>query len=220
MKQNEYIKELEATISKFLKPLRNIPFPIAVKAISGYEVLPFDRTDKTNRALLDRLIKAMNIATESAYKKGIFTNRPNEVGNKIETFVKKAINSLGMRAEVPLTSRGRHQTAGYPDIFVKDVDGRTFYLECKTHNRKNIASSLRAFYFQPSKNSKITKDASHLMVSFEIIRESRRGKSAFVPVHWRLYTLEKMLVQVKHEFNASGREMYRPESLLAEGGVK
>jgi len=40
------------------------------------------------------------------------------------------------------------------------------------------------------------------------------------PIHWKLYTLEKMLVQVKHEFNASNKGMYQPEALLAEGGIE
>ena len=35
MDKNNYIKQLEETISKFSKPLKDIPFPIAIKAISG-----------------------------------------------------------------------------------------------------------------------------------------------------------------------------------------
>lgn len=73
--------------------------------------------------------------------------RPNEVGNHIEPFVKDALNSLGMKAEIPLTSNGKHQSAGYPDVFIQDVDNRITYLECKTYNQKSIGSSFRAFYF-------------------------------------------------------------------------
>jgi len=58
------------------------------------------------------------------------------------------------------------------------------------------------------------------MVGFEISKEKRNGESVFVPIHWKLYTLEKMLVQIKHEFNASNKGMYRQEALLAEGGIK
>lgn len=210
MDKNNYIKQLEETISKFLKPLKDIPFPIAIKAISGHDVLAFDKNSREDKELLNRLTKAMDIAIKNAYKTGISTARPNEVGNHIEPFVKDALNSIGMKAEIPLTSNGKHQSAGYPDVFIKDIDNRITYLECKT----------RAFYFQPSESSKITHDARHLIVSFEIIREKRNGKSVFVPIHWKLYTLEKMLVQVKHEFNASNKGMYKPESLLAEGGIK
>ena len=220
MDKNNYIKQLEETISKFLKPLKDIPFPIAIKAISGHDVLAFDKNSHEDKELLSRLTKAMDIAVKNAYKTGISTARPNEVGNQIEPFVKDALNSTGMKAEIPLTSNGKHQSAGYPDVFIKDIDNRITYLECKTYNQKSIGSSFRAFYFQPSESSKITHDARHLMVGFEIIREKRNGKSVFVPIHWKLYTLEKMLVQVKHEFNASNREMYKPEALLAEGVIK
>ena len=215
----DYVKQLENCISKFLKPLKDIPFPIAIKAISGHEVIAFDKKNQADKKLLDRLIKAMNIAVKNAYKTGMLTSRPNEVGNHIEPFVKNAINNIGMKAEIPLTSNGKHQSAGYPDIIIKDIDNRITYLECKTYNQKSIGSSFRAFYFQPSKNSKITYDARHLMVGFEIIKENRKKKSVFVPTHWRLYTLEKMLVQIKHEFNASNKGMYKPEALIAEGGI-
>lgn len=220
MNEKDYVIQLEETISKFLKPLKRIPFPIAVKAISGHEVLPFDAKNREDKELLIRLIKAMDISITKAYKTGISTARPNEVGNQIEPFVKDALNSLGLKAEIPLTSKGRHQSAGYPDILIKDIDNRITYLECKTYSKKSIGSSFRAFYFQPSENPKINFQARHLMVGFEIKAEKRRGKPIYVPIHWKLYTLEKMLVQVKHEFNASNKEMYKADSLLAEGGIK
>ena len=219
MDNQKYIKQLENTIAAFLKPLKNIPFPIAIKAISGHSVIAFDKSDVADQRLLKKMVKAMNLASKAAFKNGIFTARPNEVGNHIEPFVRDALKSIGVKAGIPLTSNGKHQSAGYPDIVIKDVDGRVTYLECKTYNKKSIGSSFRAFYFQPSDNSKITADARHLMVSFEIVREKRGEKPAFVPIHWKLYTLEKMLVQVKHEFNASNKAMYTPDSLLAEGGV-
>ncbi len=220
MNKNNYIKQLEETISKFLTPLKDIPFPIAIKAISGYHVLAFDKNSREDKELLNRLIKAIDIALKNAYKTGISTPRPNEVGNHIEPFVKSALNKIGVKAEIPLTSNGKRQSAGYPDIVIQDVDNRITYLECKTYNKKSIGSSFRAFYFQPSQSSKITHDARHLMVSFEIEKENRKGKPVFIPIHWKLYTLEKMLVQVKHEFNTSNKKMYKPEALLAEGGIE
>ena len=141
MDKNNYIKQLEETISKFLKPLKDIPFPIAIKAISGHDVLVFDKNSHEDKELLSRLTKAMDIAVKNAYKAGISTARPNEVGNHIEPFVKDALNSIGMKAEIPLTSNGKHQSAGYPDIFIKDIDNRITYLDCKTYNKKGLLSS-------------------------------------------------------------------------------
>lgn len=219
MTQDLYIKQLENTISKFLKPLKNIPFPVAIKAISGHKVLPINIKNQTDKKLIDRLKKAMNLAVKNAYKKSIPSSRPNEVGNRIEAFVKEAIIKLGMKAEVPFNKNGKRQSAGYPDIFIRDIDGRITYLECKTHSKKSVGSSFRAFYFQPSRTPKINQNARHLLVSFEIVKEKRNGKSVYVPIYWKLYTLEKMLVQIKHEFNASNKDMFKEEALLAEGGI-
>lgn len=218
--QDEYVKQLEKSLAAFLEPIKNIPFSVAIKVISGHEVVSFGAEGEADRLLLSKLSEGISEATKVAYQVGIFTSRPNEVGNHIEPFVKEALNKVGLRAEIPLTSNGKHQSAGYPDISIEDGEGRVTYLECKTYNKKSVDSSFRAFYFQPSDNSKITADARHLMVSFEIVEETREGKPVFVPVHWKLYTLEKMLVQIKHEFNASNKEMYKPEALLAEGGIE
>ena len=43
--QEKYIKELEKTISQFIKPLKNILFKIALKAISECELIPFDKNN-------------------------------------------------------------------------------------------------------------------------------------------------------------------------------
>jgi len=216
----KYVKDLEETISKFMAPLKNIPFPIVIKAISGYSVVPFNSSDKKDRVLLEKLVRALSKATKTANRTGIFANRPNEVGNHIEPFVRDALNELGMKATIPTTSEGKHQSAGYPDVEMRESDGRVTYLECKTHSLKSEDSSFRAFYLQPSENFKVTADARHLLVGFEIKEEKRNGKNAYVPVRWRLYTLDNLRVQVKHEFNASNKDIYQKEALLAEGGLE
>jgi hypothetical protein len=220
MVDEKYVKDLEETISKFMAPLKDIPFPIVIKAISGFSIVPFNPDVKADRILLEKLIRAMKKATKSANQTGIFANRPNEVGNHIEPFVRDALNEIGMKATIPTTSHGKHKSAGYPDIELHDTDNRVTYLECKTYNRKSEDSPFRAFYLQPSKDFKVTADARHLLVGFEIRVEERNGKKAYVPIHWRLYTLDNLRVQVKHEFNASNKDIYQNDSLLAEGGLE
>jgi len=105
--QEKYIKELEETISQFLKPLKNIPFKIAIKAISGYKVIPFDKNNPDDRRLLTDLIEATKIAAKNANKKGIFTRRENEVGNHIEPFMIDALNKIGLKADRPKTREGK-----------------------------------------------------------------------------------------------------------------
>jgi hypothetical protein len=219
--KDDYIKQLEDTIAKFMAPIKGIPFPIAIKAISGHKVIPFDKGNKQDLDLLDKLCQAADIAGKQAFQDGIFRKRPNEVGNDIEPYVKEALKALGLQADTPLTQKQRRQVMGYPDIEVIDFYGRITYLECKTYNLANIGTTQRAFYFSPSKEScKVTADARHLVMSFQIELAQRKGQQAYVPVHWRVYTTDSMVVQVKHEFNASNRQMYRQEALLAEGSIK
>jgi len=218
--QDDYIKQLEVTIAKFMAPLEGIPFPIAIKAISGHEVLAFDGKDGKDMDLLKQLSRAAELAGNAAYRKGIESRRANEVGNYIEPYVKGALKEVGLSAETPVTITGKRQSSGYPDIEITDSYERTTYLECKTYNLRNIGTTQRAFYFSPSKKAcKITKDARHLILSFQIETTTRKGRRVYVPVHWRVYDTDTMLVQVKHEFNASNKQIYREDSLLAEGEI-
>jgi len=217
--REEYIRQLEAIISKFLEPLRGIPYPIAIKALTECEVLHFDLSNEDNKELLELLESAAQRAGEEAYKQGISTKRPNEAGNHIEPFVISALNKVGLKADKPLTKSGKKKVAGYPDIEIIDKHGRVIYLDCKTYSAETKNQSFRTFYFSPSEDPKITKNAFHMLLSFELTKEERDGKTVFVPISWQLYTLEKLEVQVKHEFNASNRDLYKEEFLLACGEI-
>ena len=164
-----YTKQLEAIVRGFLKPLRGIPYSVAIQALTGYKVLPFDLSDKENLKLLEILKRAAQKACKESYKRGIFTHRPNEAGNKIEPFVISALNKMGLKADKPKTKSGKIKVAGYPDIEIVDKKGRVIYLECKTYNRQTKNQSFRTFYFSPSKDQKITRDAFHMLLSFELV---------------------------------------------------
>jgi HKD family nuclease len=53
--QEEYIQQLEQVINKFLEPLKGIPFSVAIKALTGFEVLAFELSDERNKKLLEQL---------------------------------------------------------------------------------------------------------------------------------------------------------------------
>ena len=130
------------------------------------------------------------------------------------------LKEVGLKAEKPKTKKGKIKVAGYPDIEVMDMQGRTVYIDCKTYNTKTKDQSFRTFYFSPSKDPKITKDAFHLLLSFELSLEKRNKQNVFVPISWQIYTLENLKIQVKHEFNASNKDLYKVEYLLANGWIK
>lgn len=124
---------------------------------------------------------------------------------------------VGLKADTPRNRAGRRQGMGYPDVEIIDSKNRMTYLECKTYNLNNINTTQRAFYFSPSdEGCKITADARHLVLSFQI---KLKSPGIYIPVHWRIYSIDSMVVQVKHEFNADNRQMYRDEALLAEGEI-
>lgn len=223
MTSNEdYVKQLEETIGKFLKPIEGIPFHIAIKALYGHKVIPLDLEDERDSGLIEELSQVAQIAGENANRKGIFRNRPNEVGNDIEKFVREALKEIGFNPETPMTADGTRKAVGYPDIYFKDKYGRHVYLECKTYNKANINTTQRAFYFSPAEEgqSKIIYDASHIVMSFEIKQIQRGGRRCYIPAAWKLVSIHSMEVSVKHEFNASNRDIYRREAILAEGNIQ
>jgi len=122
--EREYIRFLEEAIRKFLEPVKDIPYALAIKILTGYEVLKFDLNDEKNKELLELLKKAADLSCKEMYKTGISTDRPNEAGNRVEPFVIKFLNEVGLTADKPKTKSGRKKAAGYPDIEIKDNYGR------------------------------------------------------------------------------------------------
>jgi hypothetical protein len=217
----EYAQELERVLAQCLQPLKKIPFKAAIRAVSNCAVLDFDADNAAHTALAKKIKVAATAAGKEIFTKGIFTARPNEAGNEIEPFVKMALLAEGLPAKTPVTLSGKAKAAGYPDIEVTgDIP---FYLECKTYNLKNVETTQRAFYFSPSEQFKVTRDALHLLLAFQLEKITRGGRSAFVPIHWKLITLQDLVVDLKHEFNQHNRNMYGSganKALIVEADIK
>ncbi len=169
---------------------------------------------------MDLLSRAATRAGKVAGEDGIFRPRPNEVGNDMEPYVLSALREVGLRANKPMTESRRKKAVGYPDIAAIDSQGRIVYVEVKTFNIENLNTTFRAFYMSPSDDPKVTQDAVHLLISFQVeVDESRRrGRlNCYVPVAWKIVSLYDMPIDIKHEFQASNLAMYRPEAILREG---
>ncbi len=206
-----YDKQVEE-VRRLITRLEGISLKVVIKVLSGYEIKDFNKDDPSDKALLNCLISALNSVMDSINKEGIKAKRPNEAGNKIEKYVKDELNKLGCTAETPQTKTGKRKSSGYPDIVFKDLSGRINYLECKTFNKKDLNSSLRTFYLSPSKDFKVITSAHHFLVSFEMVQKQK----SFYVKGFKLLTLEKLTVNVKNEFNASNRELYKPSNILYE----
>ncbi len=204
-----------------LKPIKNIPLKLVIESLTGHSIVSFDKDKKENIELLQNLIQVANSSLKEINRTPILRTRANEVGNDVENFVKESLIQIGYNADTPLTKSGTRQSTGYPDIEFMDKYNRVVYLECKTYNSRNFDTSFRSFYLSPSKNTKITKDAFHLCISFEIYEDGRKNnKNIYKSRGWKILTLENLSIDVKHEFNSDNKRLYDNNLILAEKNIQ
>ena len=146
MTDKDYVVRLENIIKQMLIPLKDIPFNIVIESMTGKKVLSYDFKNSEHMELLNLLKQTALQAGKAINKYGILRPRPNEVGNDIEPFIKKALNALNLKADVPTGPSGSRKATGYPDILFW-FNKKPYYLECKTYNAENIATTQRSFYF-------------------------------------------------------------------------
>ena len=217
----KYTRQLEKIIKQMLVPLKGIPLNLVIESIADCKIIPFDENNENDKIILKKLIEVAELAGKEINKKGILRTRPNEVGNDIEPFIKNALNEIGFKAYTPLTQSGKKKSTGYPDIEFIDEFGEINYLECKTFNIDNISTTQRSFYLSPSEDFKITKDAHHFVISFEIfITGRRKKKNIYNCKSWKILSIEQLEVDVKYEFNSDNLRLYSKELILAESELK
>lgn len=220
---DSYIQRLEGVIKQMLTPLRDIPLNLVIESMTGEKVLPFDAKSSEHREILIRLKETALLAGKDINRQGILRSRPNEVGNDIEPFVRNAMNSLNLNADIPKGPGGKKKATGYPDIIFWYRD-KPYYLECKTYNINNVDTTQRSFYFSPSDEFKIVHDAPHLMLSFEIYEAGDQGRyHIYKCENYKILSLESLSLDVKYEFNSDNKRMYSGSyrtTILDEGQIK
>ncbi len=210
---------LEATLSALTKPAKKIPFKTVIHATTGHRVLDLDTNTSAHLELRAKILRAAALAGGRARKDGLAAARPNEAGNQIEPFIRAALKDSGLDSRVPRTAADRARAVGYPDIEITgDVP---CYLELKTYSAATADTTQRSFYYSPSETPKVTHDAVHLLLAYELERVERDGKTVFIPNHWKLLTLQDLEVDLKFEFNQSNRGLYRDtKATLDEGQIE
>ena len=139
------------------------------------------------------------------------------MSSHFENSLRELLNTTpGMHCDFPLTNDGKPQRSGYPDLRIVDIDSkRVFYLDPKLYGAGGRDSSFRTFYFEPKKTTnKVRDDAVHFIVGFA---HERRGESSsrWKFTRWDLVDLSQFQVKLKAEFQASNRDMYRAEAIVA-----
>ncbi len=205
-------------LAELTKPAKRIPFKDVIRATTHQRILDFDTNTAAHRAVFRKISTAAANAASQARTNGLFSTRANEAGNHMEVFVKAALKEAGLQARTPVNSQGAAQTTGYPDV---EILGEVpCYLELKTYSATAVNTTQRSFYYSPSEKPKVTHDALHLLLAYELERSERAGQTVFTPTHWKLITLEDLEVDLKFEFNQSNRGLYGKDAksaLLSEG---
>ncbi len=198
--------------------LEGIPFGDVIAATTGHRIVPVDAARDGEvleelGAAIDETVKRLNHESHPIHEVG----RVNEASRYVEDELREVIGAVdGWTCEVPTTEEGKEQRSGYPDLRLVSPDGRTFYLDPKLFRDGSRDSSLRTFYFEPrSATSKVREDAVHLLVGFAHNGESG---SKFRLVDWELVDLSALKVQLKAEFQASNREIYVDDGVVASSG--
>lgn len=201
---------------------RHFAFTDVVKQISGFCVIPLSPvSDEKDQQLLDIIRRAANGAMTEASAMGLLAARVNEAGERMESFVRRALVAEGLCAETPRTVGGRVATRGYPDISAIDPWGRVTYIEIKVVTDSSLGQTQRAFYLsvpQSAKDCKITADARHVLLSFRVVEDARQDARGFIPVAWSLRDLSTLVLEVKYEFNTCNRQLYEGNVATASAG--
>jgi hypothetical protein len=197
-----------------------VPFAEVIHATTGKRILPLDLTQAADQEILSRIHRALDEVLlqmnqpDSPVRR---EKRINEVSAHFEHALKERLNAVPeLICDFPKNASGKYQRSGYPDLRIEDRrSGRVIYLDPKIYAAQNRASTLRTFYFEPKRETnKVLEDAHHLLAGFE--HDGRTGEWSFL--RWELIDLSRFNVRLKAEFQASNRDLYRPDAIVASSG--
>ncbi len=204
------------------RELTGIRFADVVYATAGVRVLPVNADECADAEVVSALGATMDrILSEFADPDHAVHRIPriNEVSGAIEDRMQEILDAkLGFSCEFPPTADGRVQRAGYPDLRLKHLaSGKIYYVDPKLHRKGSERSGFRTFYFEPrTRTNKILEDAAHIIVG---VTHTGREGDAWTFAKWNLIDLYEFEVRLKAEFQASNRDIYRADAVLAESGT-
>lgn len=218
---NARTQNLENIIKQYFRPLRDLPSNLLFEVLIGYKIILFNEQDKKDKKVLQNLsVIAENVGKE-VNKKGIAKLQENEVGNIIRSLVKKALNAINYQSKTPKKKNGSKKPEYNLNLQFIDEFGRLNYLECKTFNINNLKTTQRSFFVSPSEDFKVTTDAHHFVITYEIYVDGREGNNNIYKCgSWKILSIENLEVDVKYEFNSDNARLYADEMILAEGNLR
>jgi hypothetical protein len=148
------------------KQLGRVPFPIVVKQSTGFNVIPVDPQDYSDKVLIENLKSIFKdfLKTSASTRSRYQGDRINEVGRRIEDALVHEMNKQ------PFTVKKLPKT-DYPDIEISQSSDHITYLEMKT-SAVQAKSGFRYFYY--TNVFKIKSDARHLLLNIAVTEETPR----------------------------------------------
>ena len=204
--------------------LRGVAFSEVIFDSTGRKVLPFQAANAVDQRVAKAIatasyetIQRMNMP-DSAIQD---IDRINEVSSHFEDNLRELLNAApGLRCDFPVTTEGKLQRSGYPDLRITDLESkRVFYLDPKLYAAGSRDSSFRTFYFEPKRaTNKVHDDGVHFVIGFEHAPRATGAASPNAPwnfTRWVLVDLSRFTVRLKAEFQGSNHDLYRPEAVVA-----
>ena len=197
------LKHILQTLKKH--DTKNVDFPTIIQAFSDKQVIKYD--PKHDTRLVADLKDDIEACVRAVTQNRVQSKRVNEVDNYIEQPLIDAINTSpsSLRAQRPETAMGKQKATGYPDILIFDGEDRPTYLEVKTYNPANKATTQRSFYLSPSDDFKVVHDARHFLVAFEMDNEGQ----FYWPKTYTLVDLHDLSCDIKFEINSDNKRLYQ-----------
>ncbi len=204
--------EFKTTISYLKKGVEELYFRDVIKAATDHSIVKFDDSSLKVLAKIDECLKNNFSNLQLQMKK--YKGRVNEAGNEIEKLLKLQLNNLSnISCKTPTLANGTAQSSGYPDYLIESSNV-TIYADIKAFQAKTKESSFRSFYYEPTNQVKILKDAPHCLIGFEIKSLGGDNKSPFELVNYEIVDLYDLQVNFKAEFNANNSDVYSLTTLF------
>jgi hypothetical protein len=187
---------------------KKFKFHQIIKQIEDKNVIKFDGNKNLIKVLRSVSKSVITPINKSKRSDPNFPKRPNEFGNYVEKAFRDKMQENGYDCTKPRSLEGKSKETGYPDCLLLFED-KAYYLEIKTCESNSLKSTLRSFFYSPSNTSKIDRDATHLLIGFETVKNKLQLTGEVF-----ITDLYNKTVILKLEYNSNNNELYKPEELI------
>ncbi len=185
-------------------------FQKVIEETCGVYILKFDPTNPAHQTIHGAITEASEEARIELSQENSPIREKRRINEASRFFEDALLTRLDahpeLRCGIPKTAAGKEQRSGYPDLRIEHLaSGTVAYLDPKLFEGTSVKSTFRTFYYEPSDQIKVSEDALHFLVGFP--HDGRSREWTFGPAE--IVDLSKLEVNLKTEFSASNRDLYK-----------